>query len=320
VAVSAATGVVIALVVTHYRARTDLARSAAGFDGARAFKDLEELVALGPRPPGSPALERAREYITAQLGTAGVEVQRDPFTAGTPVGPLPMVNIMGVLSGKSSNVVMVAGHYDTARLKGIAFVGANDSGSSTAELLELARVLSRRRHILTYWLVFFDGEEALEQWSHTDSLYGSRHLAAELLADGRLAEMRALILVDMVAGRQLHILEESNSTPWLRDIVIKKARQLGYASSFDGGQFPVEDDHLPFTKEGVAAVDIIDLTPFKTYHHTAQDTLDKCSPASLAIVGRVVLASLEELEGKFGRTAQACNSHKEREVDVETSR
>jgi Zn-dependent M28 family amino/carboxypeptidase len=211
-----------------------------------------------------------------------------------------MVNIVGVLSGTSSNVVIVAGHYDTARLKGMAFVGANDGGSSAAELLGLARVLCRRSHVLTYWLVFFDGEEALERWSQTDSLYGSRHLAEELATDGRLAKVRALILVDMVAGQRLHILKESNSTPWLRESLFRKARQLGYASSFDGGQFPVEDDHVPFVEKGVAAVDVIDLTPFKTYHHTAEDTLEKCSPESLAIVGRVVLAILEDLEGRFG--------------------
>jgi Zn-dependent M28 family amino/carboxypeptidase len=291
---------VIALVAIHHGWGTDPARAAEGFDGARAFKDLEQLVALGPRPPGSPALERAREYITAQLETGGLEVQRDPFTASTPVGRIPMVNIVGVLSGTSSKVVIVAGHHDTARLKEISFVGANDGGSSAAELLELARVLSKRRHVLTYWLVFFDGEEALEQWSKTDSLYGSRHLAEELATAGRLAQVRALILVDMVAGRQLHILEESNSSPWLREIVLKKARQLGYASSFDGRQFPVEDDHVPFVEKGVAAVDIIDLAPFKTYHHTAQDTLDKCSAESLAIVGRVVLATLEDLERQLG--------------------
>ena len=290
----------IALVVTHYRARTDLARAVESFDGARAFKDLEQLVALGPRPPGSPAIERAREYITARLGTTAAEVQRDPFTATTPVGRIPRVNIVGVLSGTSSNVVIVAGHYDTARVKGISFVGANDGGSSAAELLELGRALSRRRHVLTCWLVFFDGEEALEHWSKTDSLYGSRHLAEELATAGRLAQVRALILVDMVAGRQLHILEESNSSPWLREIVLKKARQLGYASSFDGRRFPVEDDHSPFAEKGVAAVDIIDFTPFKTYHHTAQDTLDKCSSASLVIVGRVVLATLEDIEGQLG--------------------
>ena len=291
--------VVIAVVAIHHGPRTDLGRAADGFDGVRAFKDLERFVALGPRPPGSQAIERAREYITAQLAIAGVEVQRDPFTATTPFGSIPMVNIVGVLSGASSNVLIVAGHYDTARLNGIAFVGANDGGSSAAELLELARVLSGRGHVLTYWLVFFDGEEALEQWSQTDSLYGSRHLTEELATNGRLAEVRALIVVDMVAGRQLHILEESNSTPWLREIVLKKARQLGYARSFDGGQFPVEDDHIPFVEKGVAAVDIIDVTPFQTYHHTTQDTLDKCSPASLGVVGRVVLVILEDLEHNF---------------------
>jgi Zn-dependent M28 family amino/carboxypeptidase len=200
----------------------------------------------------------------------------------------------------------------------MAFVGANDGGSSAAELLELARVLSRRKHLFTYWLVFFDGEEAFERWSQTDSLYGSRRLAEELATNGRLAEVRALILVDMVAGRQLHILEESNSTAWLREIVLKKARQLGYARSFDGGQFPVEDDHVPFVEKGVAAVDIIDLTPFKTYHHTAQDTVDKCSAQSLAIVGRVVLATLGDLEGKVG-TRPARKTQKEREVNVEAS-
>jgi Zn-dependent M28 family amino/carboxypeptidase len=265
-ALIAASAVGIALVAIHHGAWPDLGRTPEGFDGARAFKDLEQLVALGPRPPGSPALGRAREYITAQLATAGVEVRRDPFTASTPIGRIPMTNIEGVLPGTSSNVVIIAGHYDTAHLKGVAFMGANDGGSSAAELLELARVLSRRTHVLIYWLVFFDGEEALEQWSHTDSLYGSRHLAEELATTGRLAEVRALILVDMVAGRQLHILEESNSTPWLREIVLNKARQLGYMSSFDGGQFPVEEDHVPFVEKGVAAVDIVDLTPFKTYH------------------------------------------------------
>jgi len=118
-------------------------------------------------------------------------------------------------------VVIVAGHYDTARLKGIAFVGANDGGSSAAEPLELARVLSRHRHLLTYWVVFFDGEEALEQWSQTDSLYGSGHLAEELATNGRLAEVRALILVDMVAGRELissqsRIPPRGCATSWLR--------------------------------------------------------------------------------------------------------
>jgi glutaminyl-peptide cyclotransferase len=160
----------------------------------------------------------------------------------------------------------------------------------------MARVLSSRKNKLTYWLVFFDGEEALKQWSHTDSLYGSRHLAEKLAREGGLSQIKALILVDMIADRHLNVVRESNSTPWLSDAVFDSARQLGYAGSFSSGTFPVDDDHSPFLRRGVPAVDIIDLIPFRSYHHTAQDTIDKCSPESLAVVGRVVLATLASLE------------------------
>jgi len=144
--------------------------------------------------------------------------------------------------------------------------------------------------------VFFDGEEALQQWSAIDSLYGSRHMAEQLAADGRLKKVRALILVDMVGDRHLDILRESNSTPWLSALVFRSARELGYESSFSGGTYPVEDDHIAFLEQGVAAVDIIDLTPFRTYHHTEADTVDKCSAQSLQLVGRVVLATMDKLE------------------------
>ncbi len=164
----------------------------------------------------------------------------------------------------------------------------------------MARVLAHRKNRLTYWLVFFDGEEALKQWSRTDSLYGSRHLAAKLAAEGTLNLVKALILVDMAGDRHINILRESNSTPWLSDLVFNSARQLGYGRSFSGGAFPVEDDHLPFLRKGVPAVDIIDLTPFRSYHHTERDTVDKCSPESLAMVGRVVTRTLLALEQKVG--------------------
>jgi len=274
-----------------------------GFDGERAFEDLQNVVNFGPRPPGSAALAATGRYITTELSTDGVEIWPDNFTASTPVGSIPMTNIIGVIPGRSDSVVMVGGHYDTARLEGIRFVGANDGGSSTALLLELARVLAARKNKLTYWLVFFDGEEALKQWSASDSLYGSRHLAAQLEADGRLKRIRALVLVDMVAGRRLDILRESNSTPWLTDLVFKSACRLGYSKAFGGERFPVEDDHMPFLARGIPAVDIIDLTPFKSYHHTAQDTIDKCDPQSLTAVGRVVLATLAELERRISSRA-----------------
>jgi Zn-dependent M28 family amino/carboxypeptidase len=282
--------------IVRYRARADALAAAAGFSGERAFVDLQQLVALGPRPPGSEALRRARDYIARQLSVAGAETWNDTFVATTPVGDVPMTNVIGVLRGESSRVLILAGHYESARLDGVHFVGANDGGSSAAFLLEMARVLGRRRNRLTYWVVFFDGEEALKQWSATDSLYGSRHMAQQLEANGRLKQIRALVLVDMIADRHLDILRELNSTAWLSELVFKNARELGYAGSFSGARFAVEDDHLPFLRKGVPAVDVIDLTPFRTYHHSAQDSIDKCSPESLTVVGRVVLATLAALE------------------------
>jgi len=285
-----------AVEIERYRARADILAAAAGFNGARAFDDLRHLVDLGPRPPGSPAHERAREYINRQLRGAGAGIWDDSFVAATPVGNIPMTNVIGVVRGESPTVFILAGHYDTARLDGVRFVGANDGGSSAAFLLEMARVLGSRRTKFTYWVVFFDGEEALKHWSAADSLYGSGHLADMLAGDGMLTKIKAMILVDMIADRHLNVLRESNSTPWLSDLVFNNARELGYEGSFGGGRFPVEDDHLPFLRTGVPAVDIIDLTPFRSYHHTAGDTIDKCSPQSLAVIGRVVLATLARLE------------------------
>jgi Zn-dependent M28 family amino/carboxypeptidase len=207
-----------------------------------------------------------------------------------------MTNVIGVIHGENPTVVILAGHYDTAMIAGVRFVGANDGGSSAAFLLEMARVLSNRKNTFTYWVVFFDGEEALKQWSASDSLYGSRHLAEKLSREGKLGKISALILLDMVADRHLSILRESNSTGWLSDVVVRSALALGYGSLFSGGTFPVEDDHLPFLASGIPSVDIIDLTPFRSYHHTAQDLIDKCSPESLAVVGRAVLATLAEME------------------------
>src|SRR5205814_4936232 len=129
-----------------------------------------------------------------QLSAVGAEVADDSFVSTTPIGDISMTNVIGVFHGENRAVVILAGHYDTARLDGVRFVGANDGGSSAAFLLEMARALSRRKNKLTYWLVFFDGEEALKQWSASDSLYGSRHLAEKLAGEGKLTQIKALIL------------------------------------------------------------------------------------------------------------------------------
>jgi len=267
------------------------------FDGERAFADLRHIVAFGPRPPGSQALHRCRAFITGELHRAGVQVSEDAFTATTPIGSIPMTNIVATFPGTPSSVVIIGGHYDTKRTPTL-FVSANDGGSSTAFLLELARVLARKKHALTYRLVFFDGEEALKCWSANDSLYGSRHFAAKLARQGTLAQIRAVIVVDMIADAQLDIHRDLNSTPWLNAIVFGQAHDLGYGRYFLNSTRRIEDDHLPFRERGIPAVDIIDLDygPLNLYWHTRLDTLDKCRPGSLQVVGQVVQNTLEVLE------------------------
>jgi len=269
-----------------------------GFSGAQAFQDLKRLVAFGPRPSGSQRLAASREWIIHRLHEAGVLVEEDRFTSATPLGEMGMTNILVKFPGRRPQVVIVAGHYDTARLGGPNFVGANDGGSSASLLLELARVLARRKNGLTIWLVFFDGEEAVQSWSNTDGLYGSRHLAQKLAASGELSRIAAMILADMVGDAHLDIHREFSSTPWLTDIIFGTAARLGYSKYFLNDPRAAVDDHVPFLNAGVAATDLIDFNygPDNSYWHTAQDTVNHCSPVSLTIVGRVVLASLDELE------------------------
>ena len=269
------------------------------FSGERAFGDLKRLVEFGPRPPGSKALAESRQWIIGQLKQAGCETQEDRFVAETPVGSIPMTNVIAKIPGTRPEVVMVAGHYDTKLFSSGTFLGANDGGSSAAFLLELGRVLGRRKNPITYWLVFFDGEEALRSWSASDSLYGSRHLVGKLTADGELSRIHALLLVDMIADANLDIHRDPSSTPWLSDLVFHAARRLGYSRYFLDSPMAVEDDHIPFVNAGVSAADIIDLDygpPGNSYHHTIKDTVDKCSAASMTVVGRAVTAALEQLE------------------------
>jgi len=287
------------------RERGSKTASAAGslaFNGDRAFQDLKRLVDFGPRPPGSKALAESRQWIIQQLKQDGCTVEEDSFVGSTPIGQIPMTNLIAKAAGARPQVVMVASHYETLRFEGGTFVGADDPGSSVGFLLELGRQLCRRKNPVTYWLVFFDGEEALVQWSATDSLYGSRHLAEKLTAAGELSRIQAMILVDMIGDKNLDIRRDQFSTPWLTDLIFKTAHRLGYQKYFLDSTTGIQDDHLPFVNAGVAAADVIDLDygPNNSYHHTTKDTVDKCSPASLTIVGRVVTATLEELErGKY---------------------
>jgi Zn-dependent M28 family amino/carboxypeptidase len=270
----------------------------AEFNGNRAFEDLKRLVAFGPRPAGSGALAKSRDWIIRQVKDAGCEVQQDAFTASTPDGNIPMVNLIAKIPGTSPDVIMIAGHYDTKRFADFKFVGANDGASSSAFLVESAGELCRKKNPLTTWLVFFDGEEAVQHWSATDSTYGSRHLEAKLASSGELSRIKAMILVDMIGDSHLDIRRDMNSTPWLTNLVFRTADRLGYSRYFLDQNTAIEDDHNPFVDAGVSAVDIIDLDygPNNGYWHTAQDTVAHCSAASLTIVGQVVMETLHELE------------------------
>ena len=265
------------------------------FDGAAALRHVERLVAIGPRVAGSPGGVRAREYIADALKRAGVRVRVEPFEADTPDGRLKMANVVGVVPGRRADVIALAGHYDTKAFRQFRFVGANDGGSSAALMLELARVLAARPREYTYWVVFFDGEEARREWTATDSLYGSRHLVADLARRGQLP--RALILADMIGDRNLGIRREAASTPWLTDLLWDSARRLGQSAHFLPEIMAVEDDHVPFLRAGVPAALLIDFD-FPPWH-TAQDTLDKLSARSLQVVGDVILEALPAIEDRL---------------------
>jgi glutaminyl-peptide cyclotransferase len=265
--------------------------------GERAMDFVRAQVAFGPRPPGSEALEKCRDYLAGQLSGFGYEVERDAFEASTPYGPKTMVNLIARSRGSGTNVIVLASHYDTKYFEKIDFVGANDAGSSTGLLLELARVLAGRRSNYDLWFLFLDGEEAFIDWSTFDSTYGSRHLAKRWKADGTAGKVRALILLDMIGDRNLDIFREQNSTPWLMDLVWNTAVESGLQGILSTTETQVEDDHIPFLDIGVPCVDIIDLNypPW----HTAGDTLDKISAESMEKVGNLVLALLPRLEKRL---------------------
>jgi len=289
----------IVAAITTVLACATVQTSAPKFDGARAFEDLKAMVALGPRPAGSPALDKNREYIRKQLKAAGLDVVEQPFDAKTPAGTIHMINLRATLPGAASGKgrLVIGGHYDTKLAKDFAFVGASDGASSAAFLLEIARALKGRANPLPIELLFLDGEEAVNwQWddASTDHTYGSRYYAEQLVKAGEVKDVRAFILVDMIADRDLDIRREQYSTKWLTDAVWDAAKRLKRPEFLDEPT-PIEDDHLEFLKVGVPSVDIIDLD-YSPHWHAATDDLQHVSAKSLQAVGDVVVAALPTIE------------------------
>jgi Zn-dependent M28 family amino/carboxypeptidase len=268
-------------------------------NGNHVMQYVKEVVAFGPRPPGSLGHAKLEQYILSKL--KGVEVEQDQFTAQTPAGKFPINNIIAKFPGKKDGIIVVAGHYDTNYPLPKTYVGANDGGSSTALLLALADSF-RGKQLEGYsvWLVWTDGEEAFVKWTDADSLYGTRQLAQKWQQDGTVKKVKALILVDMIGDDDLDIQRDTNSTPWLTDVVSQAATDLGYQSHFFQQTIAIEDDHIPFAKIGVPVVDLIDFDYGynNIFHHTPEDTVDKLSPQSLAITGDVVLRTIQLLNAR----------------------
>jgi Zn-dependent M28 family amino/carboxypeptidase len=276
-------------------------KAAPHFNGQAAYNLTQQFLAAAPhRWVGSTGHLKAEEFIKAHFAPeiAKGNFETDSFSANTPAGRLDMRNYIVRFPGKKDGVIVLASHYETNYwLKDTNFVGANDGAATTALLIEIGNYL--RAHPpegYSVWLVFDDGEEAVKAWGPSDSLYGTRHLAAKWANDGTLGKIKALLVADMIADKDLNIDYVDNSTPWLLDLLKVAAKNTGHSAYLFKYHESEEDDHLPFAQRGVPVLDVIDAHygPWTDaapdgYHHTAQDTLDKISAKSLQISGDIFL-------------------------------
>ena len=270
------------------------------------WNHLEAVVAIGPRPPGSPALEKLRGYIRSVGKKYADEVREQKFTFGKPGGPtVALVNIELVFHGKTKKAPLLLGaHYDTRPFadeekdsysQKFPIVGANDGGSGTAVLLGLAQYLHAHKPDRPVRLVFFDGEDYGAKFS-SNYFLGSKHYAAQLKNKDRTEWPYCVLIIDMVGDRELHIARETYSAEnasWLLDLINKSAKKLNVSQFFNPPKHSVRDDHLPFVNIGIPAAVLIDFD--YPYWHTLQDTLDKCSPESLYAVFSVVVDAMGKI-------------------------
>ena len=274
------------------------------FDGARALADAAAQVECGPRPAGSPALETARKLILDSLKSSGWKAERQEFEQDTPHGRIRMSNILASFPNQPSTAqpqaapsaqkpvrsrALVAGHYDTKKFSTIRFVGANDGASSTGALLELARVLAKSPALASKVdLIFFDGEEALVQFTESDGLYGSRYFATSLRSSEKASEYNFGIVLDMIGDKNLTITLPFDSPKELTRGVLESARALGCRERFSLLDRALLDDHVPLNE--IARIPTVDLIDFEyNVWHTADDTMNQLSAQSLQTIGAVTL-------------------------------
>jgi glutaminyl-peptide cyclotransferase len=268
------------------------------FNGERAYQYAKEFAAIGPRWPTGPGHVKAEQFIRNHFKHD--QLEEDTFIADTAIGPVTLHNFIVRFPGKKNGVIVLGSHYETNYpLRNINFVGANDGAATTGLLMAIADQLrGKTLNGYSVWLVFFDGEEAFQKWSASDSTYGSRHLAAKWGGDGTLGRIKAFMLADMIGDKNLDIQRETRSTGWLVDLVRQAAKKFGYERYFFQTEEAVDDDHLPFLQRGVPSIDVIDLDygPNNSYHHTVQDTIDKISAHSLTIDGDVFMETIKLID------------------------
>ena len=273
---------------------------ARGVSGAEVMRLTQAYVNAAPkRYIGSPGHAAAEAFIKDQFKpeVAKGNFVDDKFTARTPIGPLTMHNLIVKFPGKKDGIIVLATHYETNYwLKDIHFIGANDGACTTALLIALGQYY--REHPpqgYSIWLLFTDGEESInKEWTETDSLYGTRHIAAKWSGDGTLGKIKAFVLADMIGWKNLNIDKETNSTPWLLDLEAKAGRDTGHSKYLFKESQAIEDDHLPFVQRGVPSLDVIDFqygtaADPEAFHHTEQDTMDKLSVGSLQVAADLFL-------------------------------
>jgi hypothetical protein len=267
------------------------------FSGDKALAHVQAMVDLGPRPPGTEAIEKTRTYLIKQLEAAGWKVERQNFSDDTPRGKTQFVNLIATFGSQAAPSFLVCSHFDTKTFDNARFVGANDGGSSTGVLLEVARVLTERPDLASkIELVFFDGEEAYEAFTDTDGLYGSRYFAKQLVAGDKAKLFRGGMLFDMVGDKSLTITLPPDSPPELASAVFASADALSVRKHFTYFDRDITDDHTPLNEAGIPVIDLIDFDypPW----HTPDDTIDKLSAESLRITGAVACYFLSEFAFK----------------------
>lgn len=271
------------------------------FDGEKALAETEALVRIVPRDASTGGARRAAVHLEARLKELGLKTTIDTFSEETPAGKMHFNNVLGRLPGKTKRLIVLASHFDTKSGISPTFQGANDSGSSSGVLMELARVLARQELETEFLIAFLDGEECREQYGPTDGLHGSRQLAQQIADGGGARYVEAVIVLDMIGDRNLNITVPRNSDPKLVKELFFAAHEVGARSSFGLGKGSILDDHVPFLLAGMPAIDVIDFEygsapGLNDYWHTEEDSLDKLSADSMQTVGDTILQMVKNLQ------------------------